>query len=509
MTLRLTGTAKAVKAFGSLLPSSSSRKKRLQSVSLKKVALLALGGFSAAQGSQQRASGRYNCVQCQPSRATFAMQSDLMKHQSFFANATRRTAIVNNFSAAGSDSTTLLADEPQRVPRGDPQPGDSHGRQVALPDTGRLEGMTIEDYLRMHTNATPVQDDGRTTQSTTSTTAKAPRSQGATSIALASDCSPIRVERSVRSKIESSNPDSVLNSATIQRLRSAAAQQGRPIPSLGEGITSSSSPSTELFFLKRRGTRGLGLDRNGPASALGPLLMTIPEVVDTYNAGDHEREIIISRNTEFKEGRQHGHLSDGGAYLMADPSHNNKPILSIYTGGSGAASSSAQPVHTRPNCPTTSGSSAETTGFATAPLSSTATLAVNTVWVPSPAARTIFATSTADAVGVERLSDHVRRRDHFGRPSRSNLVAGLMFSLAAFATLVLLSFAQTTPATLSILLLALAAPAQGPKGDMRSISSAWLRPLRDIIENSSQRTGSLPKHLRFRLEWCRSGAVVV
>ena len=485
MTLRLTGTAKAVKAFGSLLPPSSTQKQRLQSVSLKKVALLALGGFSVAQGLQQQQVADLRPRSC----------NDL-------SCAIGGTKISS--SNAMDLSRHLNRSHPQRVPRGDPridaQSSDIHDRRAPLPDTGRLEGMTIEDYLRMHTNATPVQEDGRATQSTASTTPKTPRSRDATSIALASDGSPANVERSVKSKIQGTNPDSVLNSATTQRLRSAAAQQGRPITSLGEGITTSTSPSMELFFLKRRGTRGLGFDRSGPAAALGPLLMTIPPDVDTYHAGDHEREIIISRNTECMEGNQHSHLSDGGAYLTADPAHYNKPILSVHTGGSGAASSSAQPVHTRPNRPSTSGFFGETSSVAAAPLSSNATLAVNTVRVPS---------STANAVAAERLSDHFRNRDHFGRPSRSNLVAGLMFSLAAFATLVLLSFVQTTSATLSILLLALAAPVQGSKGNVESISSARLRPLRDWLENSSWHTGSLPKHLRFRLEWCRARGVVV
>lgn len=500
MTLRLTGTANAVKAFGNLLPNSSSQKKRLQAVSPRKVALLALGGLSMAQGlqQQQQFAGRLltscNDSSCVSAGTRCRSQKDLSRH--------------------------LRSVHPQGDPRGDPQQTDGRIQWSTLGDTSTLEGMTIQDYLRMHTNAIPVQEDGRATRSIASTALKEPRSQDVTSIASASALqAPIDVERNVKSKTQISNPDSVSRSATMPRPRVPAAQQGRQTPSLGEGITTSASPWTESYLLKRRIPKTVHsiVDRDSPATGLGPLLMTIPEDVDTYHPGDHEREIIISRNTECTEGNSY--LAEGGAYLTSEAASNKKKPVN--TGGLGAASSSAQPVHTRPRRPSSSGFAGGTNSFDTARVTSTSANVLEVERLNDNQrhrdhfGRTSFASPTVNSEEVERLSDHFRNRDHFGRVSRSNLVAGLMFSLAAFATLVLLSFMQTTPATLSLLLLALAAPMQegaGSKGKILSISQAWLRPLRDIVENSSWHTGlfsPIPRHLRYRIEWQRDGSVVV
>ena len=466
MTLRLTGTAKAVKAFGSLLPSSSSRKKsRIQSVSLKNVALLALGGFSMAQDLQNhRADGLQptlcNDPKCVPGRE-FSYQSSLSKH-------------------------TRL-----HHARGDPQTQTMQNTKRSVLDTV-ITDLTTEDYLRMHTNATPVREDGRETAGRTPKRAVAPHPD-ATSIASVTAGAVADVERSVKSKIQKSNPDSDSVRVKMPEHRDSAAQQGRQTPSLGEGLTTKASPSTELYLLKRRIPKALHsiVDRNCPSTAFGPLLTTIPEDVDTYRQRDHEREMVISRNSECTEGNKI--LASGTTWLTLD-------TVNCSTGGSGAALSSAQPVHTRPVHLSTSGYEANPNRHHVAALARTTSVAVNAARVPSPLATFAAGESyggavqsglpTANPVLTYRLCDHMRRRDHFGR-HRSNLASGLMFSLAAFATLILLSFVQTSPATLTLLLLALAAPvpaAKGSEGSVQSVSEAWVPALRDIIENSSWHT---------------------
>ena len=475
MTLRLTGTAKAVKAFGNLLPSSSPRRSRLQSVSLKKVALLALGGFSMAQDLQKphsvslrhTTSPFYFCSGCS---TRFNLPKELRRH--------------------------MISHHPRK----DLQ-ASSGVKGWICSDGGRLEpDMTTEDYLRMLTNVSPVQEDGREAVSRAPDILATPRNPGATSITSVSAGALADVERSVKSKIQSYNPDSESSEAKIHTHRSSAAQEGRHVPSLGEGLTTSASPTTELYLLKRRIPQALHtvVDRNSPSAALGPLLTTIPENVDTYSQRDYEREMVISRNTECTEGNSI--LADGGAYLTSDTTDDNARL----TGSVGLARVARQPVHIRPRNPTATDFAGDTDqhqGAGSFGLGHNASIAVNAARVPAPTVKfdiSAFDTpSTVNQVDAYRLCDHVRRRDHFGRPSRSIPTAGEFFALAAtavsslfaIATLLLLLIAvRTSPTTLSLLLLALASPVSGTKGSERFLSRDWTPP-RDIIENSSWHTG--------------------
>ena len=480
MTLRLTGTAKAVKAFGNLLPSSSSRRSRLQSVSLKKVALLALGGVSMAQDlenphsiSLRHTIRSYACPGCDTQfgcGAQFDLPSDLRRH------------MISRHSRNG------------------PQESNGMNRWICCPDGHLGPDMTTEDYLRMLTNVSPVQEDGREAVSRAPDIWATPRDPGATSIVSVSAGALADVERSVKSKIQSYNPDSESSEAKIHTHRSSAAQEGRHVPSLGEGLTTSASPTTELYLLKRRIPQALHsvVDRNSPSAALGPLLTTIPENVDTYSQRDHEREMIISRNAECTEGNSI--LTDGGAYPTSDTANDNARLA----GSVGLTRVARQPVHTRSRNPTATDFAGDTDqhyGAGSFGLGHNASIAVNAARVPAPTVKfdiSAFDTpSTVNQVDAYRLCDHVRRRDHFGRPSRSIPTAGELFALAAtavsslfaIATLLLLLIAvRTSPTTLSLLLLALASPVSGTKGSERFLSRDWTPP-RDIIENSSWHTG--------------------
>jgi hypothetical protein len=477
MTLRLTGTAKAVKAFGSLLPSSSSRKSRLQSVSLKKVALLALGGFSMAQDLQKP----------RPTRLRHALPS---------------------YYCGGCDKQFVRLDSLRRHQFSLHHDWDEHQESNAtkwgyldfLASNHSWHDMTTQDYLRMKTNVSPVQEDGREAVSKAPDICAIPEDLDATSIASVSAGALADVERSVKSKIQSYIPDSESSEAKMRSHRNSAAQEGRHVSSLGEGLTTSASPTTELYLLKRRIPKALHsvVDRNSPSAALGPLLTTIPENVDICRQRDHEREMIISRNTECTEGNSI--LTDGGAYLTSDAA-NNKPLLA---GSVGLAGVARQPVHTRLRNPTATDFAGDTDqhhGAGSFGLGYNASVAVNAARVPTPTVTFDISASdtpsTANPVDASRLSDHVRRRDHFGRPSRSIPTAGDFFALAAtvvsslfaIATMLLLLIAvRTSPTTLSLLFLALASPVSGTKGSDRSVSRTWM-PTRDIIENSSWHTG--------------------
>ena len=477
MTLRLTGTAKAVKAFGSLLSSGSSRRSRLQSVSLKKVALIALGGFSMAQDlqtpSQIRARHALSSYACGTCDMQFQRRDSLRRHHSSLQHDVVTLKDSNHTKSKWSYFDTLTTG-------------------------GTLEGMTIEDYLRMKTNVSPVQADGREALSRGRDTSTKPHNPDASSIASVSAGALADVERSVKSKIQSCNPDSESSEAKMRPHRSSAAQEGRHVPSLGEGLTTSASPTTELYLLKRRIPKALHsvVDHNSTSAALGPLLMTIPENVDTYSQRDHEREVVLSRNSSCIE--DNSTLTYGGAYLTSDTEID--PAL--LTGSVGLARVARQPVHTRPRNPTASDFAGDTDlyyGAGSFGLGHNASVAVNAARIPTPTVEFDISASdtpsTANTADAFRLCDHVRRRDHFGRLSRSIPGAGDFFALAAtvvsslfaIATMLLLLIAvRTSPTNLSLLLLALATPVSGPKG-VDSFWWAWL-PTRDIIENSSWHT---------------------
>lgn len=496
MTLRLTGTQKAVKAFGSLLPMSSSRKKRLQNVSVKKIALLAIGGLSVAQGlPSQGANGLSRFVCNSPSCGAgrqYAMSSSLEKHMRYGCQQHPQDQMSESFKRRWVIQEADL----------------NFNRSWPGMDTSPVEGMRIGDYLRMKTNVSPLQEDGR---EAVRAAPDIPRDPGASSIASASAEALTNVERSATSKDLNLKPDSGSSEATVVAPRDSAAQQGRPqTPSLGEGLNISTSPSTELYRLKRRIPRALHsvVDRTNatPATALGPLLETIPAAgkVDTCRAGDHEREIILSRNTECTGGN--AILTEGGAYPTSESANSNTSPDGL---GLIRVQNTALPVHTRPRDSTASGFAGDTDDYHGMGAAASA-IGVNAARVPTPtnadletaesvarAVRFGFAETAALAnenpVRTERLSDHHRCRDHFGRPGLS-IFAAVLYSIAAFATcLTLLAFASTTPSTLSLLVLALVYPMQEGKSSnaFQGIFARGWDLCIDIIERSSWYTALL------------------
>ena len=441
MTLKLTGTVKAVKAFGNLLQSNPSRRSRLRSTSVGKIAVIALGGLSMAQRSTTAAGahGRllgcnYPCDSC---HARFDMSSEWRKHQRVY------DIHINGYQ--------------------------SQACQNAL-----LEGMSTADYLRMKTNRSPVQEDGRAT---------IPSIQSGQMLRA----EPGAAKRGVMSTSLSKDP--VLGSSGDQVLQTSnsTAQEGRQAPSLGEGLTSRQSPSTELFMLKRRIPKALHsiVDQNSQRTVLGPLQSTIHENVNTQTQRDREREMVISRNTERTGANATSR--DGGAYqtVEADPT---------LAGGLPALENVFTPVRTLSRNPTYPGSSDITDGRYVAPTREAPTPELdNNFHVQAHTAQSTALTTdvhyTFSDVGstpsktrapwntqeglaqqsevyFERLSDHMRRRDHFGRPLCQSKALQSIFSLVALAALlVMLSFVPTQTISLSMVLLALASRVPTAKGE--------------------------------------------
>ena len=434
LTLRLTGTAKAVKAFGNLLQSSSPRLASLRTTSLTNVAGIAFSAQSQTeQGTIRRETGGRTHGANQPCDVcceSFTFSKDMNRHMKH-----------------------------------------RHNRNT---QQGLLESMSMDDYLRMQTNRSPVQEDGRAVVSGTPQTNRTQQESGAVD-------STANVKAYVHcgalSKALGGHPSPGSSGVKMQQHTDSTAQQGRPTPSLslGEGIATSKSPSTQLFMLKRRIPNALHSvgDWGSPATSLGPLLRTIPDDVQTQTQRDHEREMVVSRNTECTGGN--ATLVNGGAYQRLHAAKDNKPIVTAGLGSIANADNSVR--FTRANVST----GADSTGdHNNGPGSGSTGLVIE-----ARKARVLLDVHSIDAkmynelqstVYHDRLMDHMRRRDHFGRHTLSSATMGTLVSIAALATLlIIVSLLATTTTNLSLLLLALASPVPGAKGTLypRSRTMLW------------------------------------
>ncbi|KAK3686271.1 hypothetical protein LTR37_019994 [Vermiconidia calcicola] len=478
-TLRVNETAKAVKAFGNL-PSRSPRRSSLQSVPLHKVVATALAGL---------------CTAPQEQRQSFTYPRDVARHTDLL-----RPSIDNSMDSRNATSGGVIADMPMadtlRMRTNNAQTLERTLSTERLSDLGRLgfnatftssedNERTNRDGRPAHSSSgahatggvladMPMDETLRTRANSAQPTSRAVRAQRQpgfghldTNATSTSSKDIERTNKDVRPAHSSSGAQLLEN-----LLRPAAEANARSASSLGEGIISSTSPSTELYMLKRRIPKSL--HSNNASTALGPLLQTIPTQQQTETLREREREMVISRNTECTEGN--ATQVNGGAYQRLDTNVYSKPILSVH-GGQGLLETASRTVHTparNRNVANPSGDNHDRVHSASA------------ARIPPSAVTAPTNNANEHNAEVYQASQHgnesIRYRDHFGRPARQSQAMEILISIAALGSLLLLlSMARTSP---SMLLLALACPVSRGTNGRHHGSLIWAAMLERIIRVS-------------------------
>ena len=441
MTLRLTGTAKAVRAFGGLLQRRSSRT-RIQKASIKSVAMVALAGLSFS--------------------GALRTDSPLLQQSQRGLPSSANGTIV---------PSTLLSHSPGGLESyvGSPSLAE------ATANGGPLEGMCISDYLRMEENVSNIEDSTRTTSGMHVTRSSYPSTTDA-------------------------------NGVCIPGLSAKAALQPEQSESktlsLGEGITSRVSPSTELFMLKRRIPKSLHsvVDRNN-----GILQTIAPLAAETFVEALADNAVSI-------------HLEMMSAEAQADRDHlqmtlnieNAKANATQVNCGALSRLEKDTPVHTRPNNATSFGFIGDAVATAsvlqtrvaniTAPASNLQSLdrKVDTAADLLPGDISKAGVDEQPEVYYERLSDHFRRRDHFGRPTASTaqsltrtieVIVRLGLLLLVLAGLATQRLAEPLP----IFLLAMLTPLPSGKGEESTGVPYWRVPSWRVVR---------PSFRMMRNPWC-------
>ncbi len=415
MTLRLNGTKKALQAFGSLLSTRSSSRSSLQNVSLRRIAIVALAGLSAAQqlpGSARTDVGLHEnmarTIQ-QPPR------SRLLGDSFRDSSATQRCGVPN--CASASTSSTNL---PRHIQHAHDVHDQCDSRARLLTITEPHASAQLGDYLQTSRNS--LQDDP------TSRTSQQRVSRGS-------------LEAHTKPQDVSGETTSGLTSPISSRREQQVSQ------SLGAGITTSKSPATELYLLKRRTPHAM-LQRGNAAALLNPLLTTIPSS-ETATRRVREQGVAISRNTICTEGN--ATQVNGGAYLRLEPTAASDAAAGNH------ANATNVPVHTRPRGPYRNGG----TGISPGP-NPAAGQEMSQKSYSEISTTTDFAyiTPTHNACVSFMLEDHVRRRDHFGRSSLSlaSWVVGKMLTILGALGIVFYLSSLLPSGMASIALLAFVAP---------------------------------------------------
>lgn len=382
----------------------------------------------------------------------------------------------------------------------------SNQRHAGPGAQGPLEGMTIKDYLRMKTNFSNEEANShasiqapsiRRTQKEFGTI---PVSGGAESEELPST-----------SVAGSSGSTSV-------------AHEGRPMPTLGEGIARAASPSTELYMLKRRIPMAVHsvVVRNN--ASMNPLLQTETQSETHTSHPRNGRVLQANGGAYLRLDTENGRMiqANSGAYLTDKYTYTYRcPDAFNHCGSSAAAAD--QPVRSRPsNCSDdadqqhpSGGHSIRATATpeqagAPRPDHNSTGKSIRIGLAPganshAPQGKDMESQSDEyDVRGqslpyVHKKRDTFRRRDHFG-PSTSTAatmaereswreVASLVAVLGGL--LLLASLLPAANANFALLTLALVGPAAGAKGThMRDRawcfwSTVWGTMLQCTVKNSS------------------------
>jgi hypothetical protein len=267
--LQLTGTAKAVRAFGRCLKSNGSKSISLQLVT---TSILASSWAQLVPDGGHQAGGAFVV---KPARLEGHFSQN--QHQVDMFGVVDRKLAAPRMQRNHVDLDTFV----------DPN----------MMASGPLEGMAIGDYLRMKTNFDDLDHQmgrgGQAIPGCIPNTAKQASSAGGQATASTS------VPFARRSLIP----------------ESTSQQKGRPISTLGGDIERATSPSAELYMLKRRIPKSLHSIVDQDSNAVPtPLLQTRTE-----------REPYQDISTSRDNG--HNSQANGGAYLRLDSANNNQPIL--------------------------------------------------------------------------------------------------------------------------------------------------------------------------------------
>lgn len=455
LTHRLTGTKKAIAAFGKLLPQSSVKRSNLQKVSLRKIAIVALGGLSIAQAGglgtgmlppqlNQIVAGHGDCSRapCANCGGRFSMKRDLQRH------------VLSHVHVAPDRWDDLLGDQ-LNTGAADLESGSSGtssrvNRQATLQDNSRSSSG----------------DDGDI---------------------------PIPIPRP---------------SPKYHQVKTHAR-------SLGEGISTMKSPNTELYMLRRGiSNGGLSTLRRGNMDSLQQPLMVRP----TANPETSLLQVNGGAYQRLESSARHDVLATAGASTsvanatvdessanIAAPVHTQSntanssgfPPTSTalsrfpYSGPDASGRWSANGQGTEVDHNAIAAPSAQAASESNAPLINAegiSTLLSRCGWSGSNASghwhmngqgteeahvavgtdSTVvdfaYRSPTHNEVVTYRLSDHFRRRDHFGRmvlPSGMGLLValvGLATLLVMIASLVSVDTSSMATSSLTFVLLALLQP---------------------------------------------------
>lgn len=255
------------------------------------------------------------------------------------------------------------------------------------------------------------------------------------------------------------------NAQEQQHPSAAQSPQTLSLGELGEGIIANTSPRTELFMLRRRIPR--------------TTLHSIANRDSSINATDS----MFNLQTESPQQSQTERHTERATVISQNTEQTN--LQAVQANGS---TRSARPQIERARA------SLSNSGLINSSALSTANRALETIGQTRTASD---CTSSGDQrtnhnqeeFHSERLSDHVRRRDHFGRNlSTAQQVLGAVAGLGCL--LMLLSLLPTHTSNLSLLLLALASPVRGAKGThlphtSRFCSQVWGTLLQETNKSSS------------------------
>ncbi|KAK0923070.1 hypothetical protein LTR57_007100 [Friedmanniomyces endolithicus] len=249
--LRLTGATKAIRAFGRLLKSNGPKRISLQLISLTTVA----EGLVKVHAPRHTAPHMSSKAALSQARTGSTADIDATTLFDDKARSFRRRQQKSDIISCGDPKDC----QPEFLPN--PDPISRNTRFDHLGDTWPLEGMSIGDYLRMKTNVDDMDHQmGRGGQALPSCVANAAKQRSSTPASTASE-----------GLASTSVPEPA--GSPLNNIGDPNAHQGRPAFAFGEGTATATSPSTEMYMLRRRIPKALHsivdrANRTGPTPLL-------------------------------------------------------------------------------------------------------------------------------------------------------------------------------------------------------------------------------------------------